>query len=85
MAVDILNTIPGMRCFRPEATFYLFPNVTGAMRRLGLLDYTRFRQTVLRETGVSFCTRAHFGRVAPRGKGVLHPTGVLGNRCAADP
>ena len=65
VAVDILNTIPGIRCFRPEVTFYLFPNVTGAMRRIGLLDYTRFRQTVLRETGVSFCTRAHFGRVLP--------------------
>lgn len=64
-AVDILNSIEGVRCFRPNATFYLFPNVTGAMKKTGLLDYNRFRQTVLHETGVSFCTRLHFGRPLP--------------------
>ena len=61
-AVDILNSIEGIRCFRPNATFYLFPNVTGAMRKKGLGDYDQFRRTVLHETGVSFCTRLHFGR-----------------------
>ena len=65
VAVDILNSIEGVRCFRPNATFYLFPNVTGAMKKTGLLDYNRFRQTVLHETGVSFCTRLHFGRPLP--------------------
>jgi aspartate/methionine/tyrosine aminotransferase len=61
-AVEILNSIEGVRCCTPEATFYLFPNVTQAMRARGLTDYNSFRQTVLRETGVSFCTRMHFGR-----------------------
>ena len=61
-AVDILNSIDGIHCFRPNATFYLFPNVTGAMQKKGLADYDDFRRTVLRETGVSFCTRLHFGR-----------------------
>ena len=51
-----------MRCCTPDATFYLFPNVTQAMRARGLTDYNSFRQTLLRETGVSFCTRMHFGR-----------------------
>ena len=64
-AVAILNSIPGVRCFVPSATFYLFPNVTGAMKKTGLLDYNSFRQTVLHETGVSFCTRLHFGRPLP--------------------
>jgi aspartate/methionine/tyrosine aminotransferase len=61
-AVDILISIDGIRCFRPNATFYLFPNVTAAMQKKGLTDYDDFRRTVLHETGVSFCTRLHFGR-----------------------
>jgi len=63
--VDLLNAIPGIRCFKPEATFYLFPNVTGAMKRKGVSDVEEFRKLVLRETGVSFCTRKHFGRPLP--------------------
>ena len=62
LAAEILGSIDGVRCFLPNATFYLFPNVTKAMQRTGLTDYNTFRQTVLRETGVSFCTRLHFGR-----------------------
>jgi len=65
MLVDLLNDIPGVRCFKPEATFYLFPNVTGAMKRKGISDVEEFRKLVLRETGVSFCTRKHFGRPLP--------------------
>jgi aspartate/methionine/tyrosine aminotransferase len=61
-AVDMLNSIDGVRCFRPNATFYLWPNVTEAMRKKGLTNYDDFRKTVLRETGVSVCTRLHFGR-----------------------
>jgi len=64
-AVDILNSIEGIHCFRPNATFYLFPNVTGAMQRKGLTDYDGFRRSVLQKTGVSFCTRLHFGRPLP--------------------
>lgn len=61
-AVDLANSINGVRCFRPNATFYLFPNVTGLMKNKGILDYNEFRIKVLHETGVSFCTRLHFGR-----------------------
>lgn len=61
-AVSILNSIEGVHCFCPYATFYLFPNVTGAMHKKGLTDYDAFRKRVLAETGVSFCTRLHFGR-----------------------
>ena len=61
-AVDMLNSIEGVRCFRPYATFYLYPNVTEAMEKKGLTNYDDFRKTVLRETGVSVCTRLHFGR-----------------------
>jgi len=61
-AVNILNTIEGIYCYRPNATFYLFPNVTAAMERKGFSDYEAFRTDVLQKTGVSFCTRLHFGR-----------------------
>lgn len=61
-AVEILNVIRGVRCYKPNATFYLFPNVTGLMREKGLTDYDLFRAAVLEDTGVSFCTRLHFGR-----------------------
>ena len=62
VAVDLLNRIPGFRCYKPTATFYLFPNATGAMERMGTADYQEFRRRILEETGVSFCTRIHFGR-----------------------
>ena len=61
-AVDILNSIKGVRCFRPNATFYLYPNITEAMKRKNLTSYDSFRKTLLNETGVSVCTRLHFGR-----------------------
>jgi len=61
-AVDILNSIEGVHCYRPNATFYLFPNVTAAMEKMGLTDYEAFSDRLLKETGVSVCTRMHFGR-----------------------
>jgi len=65
LMVEKLNAIPGIKCFKPEATFYLFPNVTGALQRQGVKDIEKFRQHCLQETGVSFCTRRHFGRPLP--------------------
>jgi aspartate/methionine/tyrosine aminotransferase len=65
MAVSMLNSIDGVRCFKPNATFYLFPNVTDVMKRKGFDDYEQFRKAALAETGVSFCTRLHFGRPLP--------------------
>jgi aspartate/methionine/tyrosine aminotransferase len=61
-AVDILNSIEGVHCFRPNATFYLFPNITGVMKKKGFSTYDEFRHAVLHETGVSVCSRLHFGR-----------------------
>jgi aspartate/methionine/tyrosine aminotransferase len=65
LLVEKLNAIPGIKCFKPEATFYLFPNVTEAMRRKGIRDVEEFRKLCLDEIGVSFCTRRHFGRPLP--------------------
>jgi aspartate/methionine/tyrosine aminotransferase len=35
------------------------------MKRTGLEDYEGFRKAVLEATGVSFCTRLHFGTPLP--------------------
>jgi aspartate/methionine/tyrosine aminotransferase len=61
----LLSAIPGMRCHRPNATFYLFPNVTAVMQRMGFGQYEDFRRAALEATGVSFCTRMHFGTPLP--------------------
>jgi len=64
-AVAGLAPIEGINCAPPDATFYLFPNVTNAMRNLGMTDVGEFATAALHNTGVSFCTRRHFGRPQP--------------------
>jgi aspartate/methionine/tyrosine aminotransferase len=60
-----LNAIDGIHSFVPNATFYLFPNVTELAERKGLTDYEEFRRAALHATGVSFTNRLHFGRPLP--------------------
>jgi aspartate/methionine/tyrosine aminotransferase len=63
--VDALASIPGIDARRPEAGFYVFPDVTEAMRAKGIDDVADFAEQALVRTGVSFCTRRHFGRPQP--------------------
>ncbi len=60
-----IEAIPGMSCATPDSTFYLFPNVTEAMDMTGFDDVGEFATAALHNTGVSFCTRRHFGRPQP--------------------
>jgi aspartate/methionine/tyrosine aminotransferase len=62
---ELLSAIPGVRCHRPDTTFYLFPNITAVMQRMGFGHYEDFRRAALEATGVSFCTRLHFGTPLP--------------------
>lgn len=64
-ACELLNAIPGMSVAVPQSTFYLFPDVTEAMARLGYTQVGDFASDALYKTGVSFCTREHFGRRLP--------------------
>ena len=64
-AVAGLSAVPGITCATPEATFYLFPNVTEAVARMGFGTVTEFATAALHHTGVSFCTRHHFGSAQP--------------------
>ena len=61
-AAAILDSTPGISVAVPEATFYLFPDVTEAMARTGHDDIAAFAEAALHATGASFCTRRHFGR-----------------------
>lgn len=62
VAIRALGRLPGVQCHTPRATFYLFADVTEAMARCRIDDVEAFRRDVLEATGVSFCTRVHFGR-----------------------
>jgi aspartate/methionine/tyrosine aminotransferase len=64
-AVTAIADIPGMSVTAPDATFYLFPDVTDAIRIVGATDVADFAEKALHNTGVSFCTRRHFGRPQP--------------------
>lgn len=63
--VDALLDIDGVQVSRPETTFYLFPDVTEVFKRNGYSDPSQFRLDALHKTGVSFCSREHFGRPLP--------------------
>ncbi|MFH1853533.1 MAG: aminotransferase class I/II-fold pyridoxal phosphate-dependent enzyme [Candidatus Neomarinimicrobiota bacterium] len=62
VAVAGLNAIDGINIPAPNSTFYLFPNVTKVMQRKGFTNVNDLMTATLHETGVSFCTRNHFGR-----------------------
>jgi aspartate/methionine/tyrosine aminotransferase len=64
----IMNSIPGIHCFIPMSSFYLYPNVTELMSSRGFSTYESFQKDLLHNTGVSFCTRLHFGRPMPEEK-----------------
>ena len=57
----LINNIPGFRAHLPICTFYLWVNVTKAFQILKVSEYEEFRQKILAHTGVSFCSRNHFG------------------------
>ena len=46
-ALRILNETPGVRCHTPETTFYLYPDVTGAVRLTGCAGHEDFRRLLL--------------------------------------
>jgi aspartate/methionine/tyrosine aminotransferase len=57
----LINEIPGMSAATPGSTFYVFPDVTEAMEAKGIATLADFSTEALHATGVSFCTREHFG------------------------
>jgi aspartate/methionine/tyrosine aminotransferase len=64
-AIELLREIPGITVHQPEAGFYLFPEVSGLLERKNFKDVSELAEAALHNTGVSFCTRLHFGRPQP--------------------
>lgn len=57
----LLNAIPGFQVIKPQAAFYLFPNVKEAMAMKGFDDVTDFTNDILEKAGVAVVTGAGFG------------------------
>lgn len=64
-----IRTVAGMRVHTPNSAFYVFPEVTETMARTGHDDVATFATDALQNSGMSFCTRKHFGRPAENEKG----------------
>ncbi len=65
-AVTALNKIKGIRCHLPKGSFYLFPNVTQALKNLKLKSAEELRRYLLSydkkgKRGVAVLSRIHFG------------------------
>jgi aspartate aminotransferase len=86
VVVDALNAIDGITCNKPEGAFYVFPNIGGACRKLGIVDFyqslapdikrktspsTIFQLFTLYEHGVATMDRPSFGRIGSEGKHYL--------------
>lgn len=84
--VPALNRAPGVRCGLPKGAFYVFPNVEGLCRRLGILEAhaglpeeLRGRATpagmlqmfLLYRHGVATMDRASFGEIGAEGQHFL--------------
>jgi aspartate aminotransferase len=63
LLVDALNTIPGMRCARPQGAFYAFPNIVGTG-----FDEHELADRLLGEAGVAVLPGTAFGEA---GKGFI--------------
>ena len=63
LVVDGLNAIPGMRCARPEGSFYAFPNIEGTG-----FDEQELADRLLSEAGVAVLPGTAFGH---GGKGFI--------------
>ena len=76
-AIDALARVPGVHCAKPEATFYLFPNVTEAVARTGLRDRHRLRHRGAAQHG-RLVLHSPPLRQRPAGRDrALHPARVL--------
>jgi len=64
--VGELKKIGGVTVSKPNTTFYLFPDITEIYNRMNFKSLEDFRLTTLNKTGVSFCTREHFGTTQDR-------------------
>lgn len=61
MVVAGLNAIDGFECLSAQGTFYAFPNVSGAIKHMGLKDDVQFAEKLLVDGGVASVPGTAFG------------------------
>ncbi len=59
--VQALNAMPGVECLKCDGTFYCFPNIAGAMKKLGIKDDVAFAEHLINEAGVALVPGSAFG------------------------
>ncbi len=84
--VAALNSIDGVHCCKPEGAFYVFPNIGGVCKNLGVIDgfnrldanakkktspSTMFQMFALYQHGVATMDRRSFGVIGSEGKHFL--------------
>lgn len=86
VVVEGLNRIDGIHCNKPEGAFYVFPNIGGVSRELGIIEAyeklppetkqrtspsTIFQMFALYHHGVATMDRRSFGAIGSEGKHYL--------------
>jgi len=61
LLVEGLNRIPGIRCLPGDGTFYVFPDVSGLIARLGVKDDLALADKLLNEALVALVPGSAFG------------------------
>lgn len=61
LIVDLLNDIKGVKCLEPKGAFYVFPNVTGACKNLGMKNSRMLQDHILDKADVAVLSRTFFG------------------------
>lgn len=59
--VKALHDIPGVEVIPADGTFYLFPNITGAIQKRGFKSDLDFTEALLDETGLALVPGTAFG------------------------
>ncbi len=59
--VQALNELPGVECLEGDGTFYVFPDMRGAMSKLGIEEDTELATWLLEQTGVALVPGSAFG------------------------
>lgn len=59
--VELLNQIDGISCLKPEGAFYVFPNVSVAMERMGFDDVDKWSEALLEQEKVALIPGTGFG------------------------
>lgn len=58
---ELINDIPGFTCAKPKGAFYIFPNVTEAVKMCGFQDADELVEKLLKEEKVALVPGSGFG------------------------